>query len=220
MGGGDEAGFAGFPDGSLRATVLPSLFFTEVLGPIDDLAELKVTLYLFWRLGQKKQYPRYLTRRALEADPTVARGLAGASGGLARGLERVVARGVALRRVIEFGDTMEECYFLNTASGRRAVRDLESGALDLGQIVRPEEPSRRIERPNIFHLYEQNVGLLTPLIAEQLAEAERSYPRDWIEDAVRQAVAYNRRNWRYIERILQRWATEGRGDEASGRSSR
>lgn len=216
----DGVEFPGFPDGSLAATVLPSLFITEALGLIDDLAELKVTLYLFWRLGQKKTYPRFLTRGALEADPVISRGLAGVSGGLARGLERAVERGVALRRVIEFAGAADECFFLNTASGRRAVRDLESGALDLGQIVQPEEPTRRAARPNIFRLYEQNVGLLTPLIAEQLAEAESSYPGEWIEDAIRQAVVHNRRSWRYIERILQRWAAEGRSDEAPGRRPR
>ena len=94
------------------------------------------------------------------------------------------------------------------------MRDLESGKLDLGQVVLPEEPNRRDERTSVFRLYEENVGLVTPLIAEQLAEAERQYPGEWIEDAFRLAVAYNRRSWRYVERILQRWATEGKDDEA------
>ena len=209
--------FPGFPDGSLSATLLPSLFFVEVLGEITDLAELKVTLYLFWRLGQRKGYPRYVTRRDLEADPTIRSGLAEIPNGLAEGLAAAVERGTVLRRTMEMGGRADECYFLNTMAGRRAVTDLESGALDLGQVVRPEDPSDRQERSSAFRLYEENVGLLTPLIVEQLAEAERTYPEEWIVEAFREAAAYNRRNWRYIQRILERWASEGRRDEASER---
>ena len=88
---------------------------------------------------------------------------------------------------------------------------------DVGQVVvPPEEPTGRANRSNIFQLYEQNVGMLTPLIVEELSEAERRYAGDWIEEAFRQAVAYNRRNWKYIQRILERWASEGKEPETGG----
>jgi DnaD/phage-associated family protein len=69
------------------------------------------------------------------------------------------------------------------------------------------------ERPTVFRLYEQNIGLLSPLIAEQLVRALEKYPREWIEDAIGEAAAYNKRSLRYIQRILQNWATNGRGDQ-------
>jgi DnaD/phage-associated family protein len=69
------------------------------------------------------------------------------------------------------------------------------------------------ERPNIFVLYEQNVGLLQPIIAEELQEAERAYPQEWIEEAFRIAVENNVRNWKYIRRILERWAAEGKDND-------
>ena len=47
---------------------------------------------------------------------------------------------------------------------------------------------------DLFRLYEQNIGLLTPIIAEQLVRALERYPREWIEDAIGESVAYNRRN--------------------------
>ena len=53
-------GFPGFPEGKLRLTKIPSLFFSELLPDIDDLAELKVTLYAFWVFGQKEGHVRYL----------------------------------------------------------------------------------------------------------------------------------------------------------------
>ena len=50
------------------------------------------------------------------------------------------------------------------------------------------------------------------MIAEELREAEKIYPATWIKEAIKEAVARNKRNWRYIAAILERWATEGKGD--------
>ena len=67
-------------------------------------------------------------------------------------------------------------------------------------------------------LYEQNIGMLTPMIADELRDAERHYPAEWIADAFREAVELNKRSWRYVVRILERWRVEGRKD--SGRERR
>lgn len=66
----------------------------------------------------------------------------------------------------------------------------------------------------MFALYEQNIGLVTPIIADRLVEALDLYPEQWVRDAIGEAVGYNKRSWRYIQRILQNWAAEGRGNEA------
>lgn len=58
-------------------------------------------------------------------------------------------------------------------------------------------------RPNVFQLYEDNIGPLTPLIAERLKDAEESYPDSWLNDAIDQAVVNNARSWRYIETIFK-----------------
>ena len=65
------------------------------------------------------------------------------------------------------------------------------------------------EAPNIFQLYEENIGPLTPMLAEALGEAEDTYPLEWIEEAIRIAVEKNKRNWRYAAAILERWQREG-----------
>ena len=59
---------------------------------------------------------------------------------------------------------------------------------------------------------------LTPLIADELRQAEKEYPAEWIEDAFREAVSLNKRSWKYIRAILERWRVDGRGDEAGRRS--
>lgn len=62
--------------------------------------------------------------------------------------------------------------------------------------------------------------MLSPIIAEELKEAEKIYPASWIDDAFKEAVHLNKRNWRYISRILERWATEGRSNGKPGRYSK
>lgn len=210
--------FDGFPEGRLRATVLPSLFFSEALGIVDDLAELKLILYMFWRIGEKRSYPRFVSRSELEADGAVRSGL-GTGASVAASLDKLVAHKLVLHRAMELGGQADDYFFLNTATGRRAIDDLESRRVDLGQVVKPSEPDTRSTRSDIFALYEDNIGMLSPILVDELTEAERRYPGDWIEDAIRQAVLYNRRSWRYVERILERWAAEGKSDEAPGRGA-
>jgi DnaD/phage-associated family protein len=80
-----------------------------------------------------------------------------------------------------------------------------------GPAPAPTEPDAdTAEQTSIFELYEQNIGLLTPILAEKLQDAEGRYPNDWIEAAFDEAVTNNKRSWRYIERILERWAAEGK----------
>ncbi|MFN2153180.1 MAG: DnaD domain-containing protein, partial [Anaerolineales bacterium] len=57
--------------------------------------------------------------------------------------------------------------------------------------------------------YEENIGPLTPLLAEALGDAQDEFPSKWIEEAFRIAVEKNIRNWRYIQAILRRWQERG-----------
>lgn len=205
--------FEGFP-ARTEFTAIPNPFFSSVLPDIDDLAELKLTLYIFWALYRKKGYPRFITLSELRADHSLMAGLKGNGTheeSLRRGLDGAVERGTLLRLKIEREGEAEHLFFLNTEQDRRAIDQIEDGEIDIGGTVQAE-PASTEERSNIFALYEQHVGLLTPMIAEELKEAEVMYPATWIEDAFREAVNLNKRNWRYISRILERWSSEGRSD--------
>jgi len=59
--------FPGFPQ-RMRFTPLPNLFFSQLIPQIDDIAELKVTLHLFWVIYGKRGYPRFITCGELLAD--------------------------------------------------------------------------------------------------------------------------------------------------------
>ena len=204
--------FAGFPSRA-QATAIPNVFFSDVLPALaGDPAAVGVALYAFDALLRKRGFPRYLTVAELEAEPALARFLrnAGAIPGeesarpaIERGLATCVRAGVLL--ALERDDA--GLYFLNTPTDRRGMAALRAEGATAPRIV--PFPASGGSRSAIFALYEQEIGTLTPQIIEQLAEAERLYPAEWLPRAFAEAAAHNARAWRYVERILERWATEG-----------
>ncbi len=208
------SGFGGFP-ANTKFTPIPNVFFTRLLPEIDDLAELKVTLHIIWAVYRKRGYPRFVTYRELLSSPVLMKGLV--SNGspsqlLKHSLTQAESRGTLLHMTLEREGEVEDLYFVNTDADRRAVERIRSGGLKLEGLVADEPAPVNGDRPNIFGLYEQNIGMLSPIIVEELKEAESAYPESWIEDAFRIAVDLNKRNWRYISRILERWAVEGKDD--------
>ena len=210
---GNMEGFAGFPAGKLTTTPVPSQFFSELLPLVDHLAELKVTLHLFWLIGKKRGALRYARLTELQQDERLLAGLASGDltgeAALQDALERAVARGSLLHVKVDREGSPEEWYMVNSANGRAVLERLRAGDLDLLADV-AEDVQLQSERPVIFVLYEQNIGMLTPMITDELREAERRYPADWIADAFREAAVMNKRNWRYVLAILERWRLEGR----------
>ena len=212
--------FAGFPR-RVRFTPVPSPVFGPLLEQIDDLAELKCTLRVIWALHEKRGYPRFVTLSALLADRTLARALAdGGSPHRVRvesALALAVERGTLVSGTVQLDDGEERIYMLNTEADRSALAAISKTDLSPTQLLADEPWEGTKERPNIFALYEDNVGILSPMMADELRDAEQVYPAPWIEDAFREAVTQNKRNWRYIARILERWEREGRGNGEPGR---
>ncbi|MBL6981267.1 MAG: DnaD domain protein [Anaerolineales bacterium] len=191
-------------------TRIPEPFFSELLPQIDDVGELKVTLYALWRLERMEGEFRFLRESDFRADERFMFGLAPtleeAESTLSESLERAVGRGTFLQ--VDADQKGDVLFFLNTSKGRAAVDAIQKGNWqpdDSPQVT----PVLAEERPTIYHLYEQNIGLITPLLSETLQEAEDTYPAEWIEEAFRIAVEKNIRNWRYIEAILRRWQERG-----------
>lgn len=207
--------FAGFPSGKVRTTPIPAPFFTDLLPQIDHLGELKVTLYALWFLDRQEGHIRFLTLGDFSSDRKLLLALhpypEEALLALNEALMRAVRRGTLLEAVLKESGGEQRLYFLNSAKGRAALKALQNGDW------RPEMGSRAAvqlehERPNIYRLYEENIGPLTPLIADALREAETTYPPEWIEEAMTKAVLNNARHWRYIEAILSRWKEKGHDD--------
>lgn len=197
--------FKGFTD-SETFTQLPDAFFHQVLKEINDAAELKVTLYLLWRIEHMEGPFRALSKMDFNIKDL---GLSAEE--IKSGLEKAVQRGSILK--VQKGTAVY--FLLNSPRGRAAVQAYETGQWNpkTGISAPP------IERPNIFKLYEENIGPLTPLIADALKDAEGLYAPEWIAEAIQLAVTNNKRNWKYSEAILKRWKEEGRGEKQDRRDA-
>ena len=205
--------FTGFPEGKTHLTPIPDLFFSEILPNIEHLGEIKVLLSVFWLLDQMEGSFRYVLREDLASNERIAASFGTTDGEaqqhLTHSLSLAVEHNILLEIEIDLDDASRVIYFLNSPKGRAALKAIERG--DWRPTGDPWTPIEIAQpSPNIFRLYEENIGPLTPLIADALTEAEESYPEKWIEDAFRIAVEKNKRNWRYIAAILERWKQKGK----------
>ena len=186
--------FSQFPDG----------FFRQLLVEITDLGELKVTVYALWRIGHMDGSFRALAEADFDGhdlglDPDELR----------LGLQQAEKRGSLLKSV----HNSQALYFINSSSGRAAAQAFaQHGWPESGSVV-----SAPLERPNVFRLYEENIGPLTPLIADALNDAEATFSAAWVADAIELAVKRNARSWKYCEAILKRWKEDGRAEKQNGR---
>lgn len=161
---------------------LPDSFFTQAVPKIQDLAELKVVLYVSYLILRKPERPYFVTyKELLSHEPLATMG----EETLRQALDSAVEHGTLLHSTLNIDGVLEDVYYLT-------------------------DDSRQPPAINIFALYEQNVGIITPMIAEELKEADKLYPPQWIEEAFKEAVTLNKRSWKYIARILERWASEGK----------
>jgi len=184
-----------------KATIsLPARFLSEVVPNLDH-AELRVLLALYLRgigeVGGQVAADDILNDasllRSLAAD-----GPAASEAAVRRAIDRLLARGI-----LGSADASRRYLRLGTAT------DVVAGAV-------PSMGAEQAKRALVARLYEENIGLLQPIIVEELNAAARLYPEPWIVEAFAEAARYNRRNWRYVRRILERWATQGRGPGPSG----
>jgi len=216
--------FKGFP-AKMEFTPIPNLFFSAILPQISDIGELKITLHVLAALYRKRGYPRFVTYRELLGDASLVAGIRGIAEmpeeALRHGLAMAVKRGTIIHITLDRDGVSEDVYLLNTESDRQAVAKIQSGELKLSGLKVVEQTYIELEeQPNIFAFYEENIGMLTPAIAEELREAEKLYPEAWIRDAIKEAVNQNVRKWSYISAILERWAREGKSDGTYQRYSK
>jgi DNA replication protein len=161
---------------------LPDSFFTQAVPKIQDLAELKIVLYAAYLILQKQDRPYFVPYKELRSHELTA---TMGEKTLRQALNSAVEHGTLLHSTLNINGVLEDVYSLT-------------------------DDRRQPPAVNIFTLYEQNIGIITPMIAEELKEADKIYPPQWIEDAFKEAVTLNKRSWKYVARILERWASEGK----------
>jgi len=161
----------------------------SALPEISDLIELKLLLYFFSKPDRPTDPSNALTWTALVRDHSWSRNFSA---------EQLSA---ALRSAVEHGFLIEE----TRGSEKAYILNMASGATTAGTGQDPAEAGIG----GLFSLYEQNIGPITPIIADAVVHANEEYPPAWIEEAIAIAVKMNKRSWKYIEVILKRWKEEG-----------
>lgn len=194
--------FPGFTSSETFTQVPDS--FLRMMSEIEDVAELKVTLYAIWRIEHMEG-----NFRAMRENDFYGEALGLGVEEIRRGLRKALER----QTLLQSENEADAFYFLNSPRGR-----LSADAFAKGQ-VKPAASAYVPNKSNVFKLYEENIGPLTPLLADMLKEAEQLYPGAWFEEAFEIAVSRNVRNWKYIEAILTRWKENGKDERRDSQDS-
>ena len=210
-----HSSFKGFSANDSSGVEIPESFFTDLLPHLDDPSHIRLLLYLFWHQTHQQGKVHYFRLEELAVDPALGQ-MVGDRKALSNTLDELVELGALLKAELEWLN--ETYYFINSPQGRAAVQAIEAGEWQASETNRPPVQLTP-ERPNIYQLYEENIGPITPMMADILKEDEADYPMEWIEDAIRQAVAHNARNWKYVQAILKNKRKEGHGNEQNRRDN-
>jgi DnaD/phage-associated family protein len=209
----------------VQFTPVPNPLLAGLLEEIDDIGELKLTLRVIWALHRKKAPLPYVTASEMCEDRSVA-AMLGVTGvelerGVRNALSSAVRRGTLLEVDAAGGDVR---YLLNTEPVRKSLvrRGIEMpephGGPGAETPQAEEEPGLHT---GVFRVYEENIGALTPLVAESISATLSEHPESDVIDAIKVAVERNARSWKYVTAVLRRWAAEGRaGRETDGKPER
>jgi len=227
---GTPGRFVPIPAGA-RQVALPAALLHQAVPQMQDPAELLVTLYAVAAIQRLRRFPRLLDVASLRAERPLIDALGrflpheDVDASFARGLDEAIARGTLLHAVADTSQNPAHVLTLNSESDQRALDRWRRGRLAAAGLASPAVPpqpgpegqpdaySSEGQPLNVYALYESTIGPITPQIAGDLAEAEGLYPAAWIDEAFREAAELNKRSWRYIQRILERWQDEGRDDD-------
>ncbi len=206
-----------------KNVTLPSSFFSAILPEINTLSELKVTLFIFWLLEGKGNRLAHFTLEELQLPEIIMALTTPEQEGivaLREGLQRAVIRGTFLRAQVQPPEQPATVwYWLNTPESRSLLQQIERGIWPASIEKDGQNVRLHWQQPNIFILYEQNIGPLTPLLADELRDTEQEFPEEWIQEAFRIAMRKNVRNWKYVHAILERWRQEGKDETDTHRQT-
>jgi DnaD/phage-associated family protein len=82
-----------------------------------------------------------------------------------------------------------------------------------------QEEQKEEEVNPLFVLYQNNISMLTPRIADWLEEAEKTYSFEWVKESIDIAFKNGAKSWNYCETILKRWKQNGKNERPGKRVS-
>ena len=211
--------FEGFPDQSGFVSI-PNILFSSILESLDNIATLKLAFRLTFLIQRESGKIRFITTNSLLTDPSLVLAIASPD---INTFEKVVRSsihtcielGIFLKTSVETDGRIEELIFLNSNHNKEIIRKINDGEIQMPKLPEASPVPEFSPRPNIFKIYEESIGILTPIIAERLKELEEEVPDTWLYDAIKEASMQNHMRLSYVEGILRRWRQDGRGYRTS-----
>jgi DnaD/phage-associated family protein len=72
----------------------------------------------------------------------------------------------------------------------------------------------------VFRAYEQNIGLITPALADGLRDAIDTYSVDWVMTGIQYAATHEKRSLAYITGCLKGWRRDGLAQPPKGNGNK
>ncbi len=185
-------------------------FLDQVLPRLNDADLIKVMFFIQYRCERQEGENHYLFLRQIMNSSTLQHWMGG------NDIEERIKQ--SLRDAINSSLLLpgkhssfpnKTLIFINDEIGKASLQRLEQGLWQptpTDHALEPQSPPQK----NIYQLYEENIGPLTPLLSEDLTAAQEEFPAHWIEEAFHIAVQNNARSWRYIDAVLKSWQKEGK----------
>lgn len=94
---------------------------------------------------------------------------------------------------------------LSSSSSTTPAERIRLPAAAVAALTQPHDPAYLAAKV----VYENNIGMLTPVTSDLIKTALQTYPPEWIPLAIERAVAAEKRQWNYVAGILRNWSNEG-----------
>lgn len=198
----------GFPlADDYAVTRVPNTVLGRVLAGVEDVGVIKLIFRAVWLLERQSGYPRIISVEQLRTDRVVSVVFGDASA-FDRALGYAVECGILVRIWVDGVERL----MLNTESARRASTEVGvNGESD--EEDGWDSPAVRSVEANAFRAYEENIGVLSPMIRESILSSLEDFTDEEITEAIRIAVENESRSWSFVSGVLRRWAREGVPDE-------
>ena len=196
----------GFPlPDDFRTTRVPNAVLGRMLSSIDEIDEIKLILRAIWLLERQRGYPRYITCDDLRRDRVLSVTIPDRSD-----FDRILRLTIEHGIFIQISINNNICLMFNTDSARRASIEVSSSAVSLNKDGDYwETPAISNAPADAFRAYEENIGILSPMIRQSILAALEDFTDEDISHAVRIAVENESRSWSFVAGVLRRWARDG-----------
>lgn len=120
---------------------------------------------------------------------------------------------ISCDQVVDMGEAASVDFVKNeeTIRERRTILDTSVDISVAGDftVLKHKQKEKRRRGEDVCRLYEQNMGRVTPVIYEEISVWVTRFDEEIVMEAVRRAVKYGGRTFRYVEQILIEWASRG-----------